>query len=87
MSNFQTAYQFGLANLSVGRHQEAIAAFHQVIARKPNHAAAYYNRGVAYYGQKQFDRAMSDLTRAIELAPSARALSQSRVGICQSWAA
>ena len=29
----------------------------------------YFNQGVAYYGKKQFDKAIADYSKAIELNP------------------
>lgn len=73
MPNIDSLYQYGLAELAAGRHSDAISAFDDVLAQAPDRAAAYYNRGVAYYGRKVFDKAVADLTRAIELSPNARA--------------
>ena len=35
----------------------------------PRYARAYYNRALAYYYQGNYDRAIADLTKAIELNP------------------
>jgi tetratricopeptide (TPR) repeat protein len=56
----------GLCALSVSpkKYPEAIAAYTKVIEKKPNDAAARYNRGMAYYDTKQWDKAITDLEEA-----------------------
>jgi len=36
---------------------------------EPNYAPAYNNRGAAYNGKGQYDRAISDLNKALEIQP------------------
>ena len=36
----------------------------------PNYAAAYNNRGYAYYGKQEYDKAISEFTEAIRLNPN-----------------
>jgi len=36
---------------------------------KPKYANAYNNRGMTYYKQKAYDKAIADFTKAIELNP------------------
>ena len=42
----------------------------QSIKLNPSHALAYYNRGIAYYDRREFDRASQDLNQAIKLNPN-----------------
>ena len=57
----------------------AIADFEQAIKLDPKFAAAYANRGTAYYDKRDYDRAIADFDQAIQLNPnSPSALSRSR---------
>jgi tetratricopeptide (TPR) repeat protein len=49
--------------------ENAINEFDQAIAKDPNYADAYANRGVAYMQQKKFNKAQESLRKALELAP------------------
>jgi len=49
------------------RERDALAA--SVIGRKPDDAIAYYNRGATYKLKGDFDRAIADFSKAIELKP------------------
>lgn len=55
--------QQGLSFLRLKRHQEAIAAFSKAIAE------AYNNRGVAWHHKADYDNAIADYNRALELNP------------------
>jgi tetratricopeptide (TPR) repeat protein len=48
---------------------EAIAACSRLLALDPKNAAAYNNRGWAYDGKGDYDRAIADLDQAIWLDP------------------
>jgi len=60
-------YRRGLEAEHAGRHDEAIADLTQAIAVKPDFAAAYETRAVAYDQKGAYDRAVADYTRAIAL--------------------
>ena len=47
----------------------AIGDFGEAIRLKPDHAAAFVNRGIAYYDKGQYDRAIQDYDQAIRLQP------------------
>jgi tetratricopeptide (TPR) repeat protein len=47
----------------------------RLIEKDPSDAVAYYNRGVAYDEEKDYDRAIADYTRVIEVHPQAAAYS------------
>ena len=59
----------GMQLLKNGEAGRAIAAFTQSISENPGHARAYYNRGLAYSSQEDYDAVISDYSRAIELDP------------------
>jgi tetratricopeptide (TPR) repeat protein len=50
-------------------NEQAIADYDQAIALDPKYAAAYNNRGAAYYAQGEYKLAIADFSKAIELAP------------------
>ena len=43
-----------------GEYEKAIECFGKAIALDPNSAAAYNNRGTAYSGLKQYEKAIED---------------------------
>lgn len=42
----------------------------RALAQKPKSATIFYRRGLAYYKNKQFDKAIRDLYSALEHGPS-----------------
>jgi tetratricopeptide (TPR) repeat protein len=48
---------------------DAIAACTRMLSLNPNNAEAYVNRGLAYGGKQDYDRAISDYDRAIRADP------------------
>src|SRR5208282_248957 len=60
---FETGRQAGIAN----RWNEAIDAFNKALELNPKYAAAYYNRGAAYYYLGSYNQAIADYNKAIEL--------------------
>ncbi len=50
----------------------------KAIELSPLHAAAYYNRGLAYGNLEEYQQALADFTKAIELDPLHAAAYQSR---------
>ena len=53
-------------------NSQSIAYFNEAIALnpdKPTLFTAYYNRGVAYFRQGDYDHAVEDYTKALELSP------------------
>jgi len=66
----RTHLDHGWACLDKGKYDDAIADFDKAIALDPNDAAAYGNRGNAYYSKGEVDRAIADYTKAIALDPN-----------------
>ncbi|MEN3351878.1 MAG: hypothetical protein V7640_36, partial [Betaproteobacteria bacterium] len=56
--------------LTVGRVEEALAAYRKAIALAPEHANAYMNLGVILGAQKRYEEAAQAHRRAIELNPA-----------------
>jgi tetratricopeptide (TPR) repeat protein len=50
----------------------SIATCSEVIRTDARAAWAYNNRGLAYFNKKDYDRAIADYNRAIEINPSKR---------------
>ena len=48
---------------------KAIEGFSSTIARDPNNAEAYFNRGRLYDSRGDLEKAIADYTKAIELKP------------------
>jgi tetratricopeptide (TPR) repeat protein len=48
---------------------EALASYDRTLARQPNHAGAFYNRGVTLHELKRFDEALASYDRALALQP------------------
>ncbi|MDR1985725.1 MAG: tetratricopeptide repeat protein, partial [Treponema sp.] len=48
----------------------AIEDFNAALRIDPNYAAAYSNRGRAYYYKRMYDRAIEDCTAALRINPN-----------------
>jgi tetratricopeptide (TPR) repeat protein len=66
-------YNRGLARHQAGDLPGAIAAYTSAIELDPKYDDAYNNRAVAYMAQKDYRAALADVTRSLELTPSAAA--------------
>ena len=55
---------------SMGDFENALADSNELIRLQPNNGAGYTARGELYYWQKQFDPAVADLEKALQLDPS-----------------
>lgn len=56
-------------NINQGNYAVAISLIDELIARYPNSAMDYNNRGLMYFRNKQLSEAIKDLTHAIEIDP------------------
>ena len=54
-------------------HEEVIAHFDAVIRANPKNAEAYQSRAMVYVGNSDFDKAIADYAKAIELRPTPEA--------------
>jgi len=63
------SYYQGNDRLKQGDYPGAIEALTKTIERDPINFGAYLNRGVAYANLKEFDKAIADYSRAIEIVP------------------
>jgi len=63
-------YNQGVAANKRGDLNEAIRCYSKAIKLRPDSSALFFVRGRAYRLNKQYDNAISDLTRAIALKPS-----------------
>jgi tetratricopeptide (TPR) repeat protein len=52
-----------------GRYEAAIDVYSKVIAIRPDHLFAYFQRGETYCKKNDFSRAAADFTKAIEIQP------------------
>ncbi|MEC4984941.1 MAG: tetratricopeptide repeat protein [Oscillatoria sp. PMC 1068.18] len=52
-----------------GKYAEAISVLSQLIARQPDNAAHYNNRGLLHFKNHQFMQALADYNQALELDP------------------
>ena len=64
-------HHFRGSHLMIGRDFDgAIADFNQVLARKPDNAAALANRGRCWYEKGDFDKALADFNAALAINPT-----------------
>jgi len=56
--------------LKHGKYDEAIGIYTKLIEHYPKSGAAYYDRGFCYLHKEAYDRAIADLTKAVQLAPA-----------------
>jgi tetratricopeptide (TPR) repeat protein len=78
---FQELERRAHAHQSVGRFREAAQCFGEIIAMTPGLASAYVGRGTALQQDEQYEAALADLNRALELDPK-NADAYRRRGIC-----
>ncbi|NJO02187.1 MAG: tetratricopeptide repeat protein [Bacteroidia bacterium] len=83
MQNAETCFQQGNDLLNEARYEEAVAAFTQAIALRPDFEAAYAQRAIARYELNDQQGALTDWGRASEIyylstreAPQAEAVAQ-----------
>jgi len=50
-----------------GQFDWAIADFNKALEIDPKSADAYYNRGIAYYFKKEYDKSWKDIKKAQDL--------------------
>ena len=65
---------------SLDRYEEAIAAYDQSIEIYPDYIWSWYNRGEAYARTEQYDRAIADFKKVIELDPNRSFVSWNHLG-------
>ena len=63
----RAAYNRGNNHLRAGNYDGAIQAFTEALRLDPNHAAAYYERGLVYARKGEYDRARIDFNKLLEL--------------------
>lgn len=59
----------GLAELRLGRPQQAAAVFAQVLRARPDECSAHYNLGLAHYRAHHADEALRFFRRAVSIDP------------------
>jgi len=62
-------YQLGDVELQQGDYVAALANFGKTLERDPRHGGALAGSGIAYFKQKQFDKAEEALEKAVSVAP------------------
>ena len=62
----QTIYR---VQVDSGEVDRGIAEYTKAIELDPKYTGAYSNRGLVYYGKKDYDRAIADYNKAIETDP------------------
>ena len=63
-------YERGKFLMVLGKIEEAIKAYSEVIELNPHYSAAYNNRGVIYAHRDEYDLAIRDFSTALELNPN-----------------
>ena len=64
------SYEKGLADINLGKYDQAIADLSTAIELNPKEVGPYHNRGLAYTKLRRHAQAVQDYSRAIELAPA-----------------
>jgi tetratricopeptide (TPR) repeat protein len=62
-------YQLGDTELQLGKFPEALANFTKTLERNPTHGGALTGIGIVFYKQKEYDKALDALQKAIAAAP------------------
>jgi tetratricopeptide (TPR) repeat protein len=62
-------FEKGVEALDKGDNDLAITCFDAALRRDPRDAAAYHQRGVAYFRKQVYDKSIKDFTEAIRLDP------------------
>src|SRR5262245_18189420 len=65
----EAAFQRGVAALTKGAYDQAIADFTETLRLTPNRVEAYHNRGEAYRLKGDYDQALADYTQALTINP------------------
>ena len=69
----EKAYNEGTALLQQKKYKEALAKFNEAIEHNPEFGKAYLNRATTYSDLKEYDKAVSDYTKAIGIEESTSA--------------
>jgi tetratricopeptide (TPR) repeat protein len=59
-------YRLGCAGMFHGNYNQAVSIFTQAIDLKPHYGEAYLTRGESFNSERRYDRAIKDLTTAIQ---------------------
>jgi len=57
----------GIAFAQKGQQDQAISDYNKALEINPRHAKSYYNRGNAYYYQKEYDKSWDDIKKVQDL--------------------
>lgn len=60
-------YNSAISNMKRNNFTQAIADFNVAIEIRPDYATAYYGRAYAYYGKKEYDKALADVHKTEKL--------------------
>lgn len=52
----------------MGEFDKAIELYDQALEITPRHAYVIHDRGMAYFGKKDYEKAISDMTEAMEMS-------------------
>ncbi len=74
-TDWRVVRELGRFLFKAGRHQEAVVAYAEVVARAPSSPGAYSNLGAARYLAGDFEGAAADLRTSLQLGPTHGALS------------
>jgi tetratricopeptide (TPR) repeat protein len=60
-------FEQGRANYDHNFYGKALECFDSTLALNPNHIGSLFLRGITYYGLTDFDKAVADFSRIIEI--------------------
>jgi len=78
---FEEKPDYGVNDLKWGRAERPIDFYSLIIRKNPNASEAYYFRGWAYSIIQEYSKAISDLTKSIEIFPKDHTVFQKRAGV------
>jgi tetratricopeptide (TPR) repeat protein len=70
--DFLSYYELGRAYLALGRHEEEVQAYKEVLKLNPKYAQAHYNLSMAYDHLKEGGKAIHHMQKALDLYATKR---------------
>ena len=67
-----------------GDYEGSIKDFTHAIKLRPDYATAYFNRGSAWRGLKEYKNAIEDFKKAMDIDPTKREKALAEIKFCES---
>jgi len=69
-------YEVALQAVALGKHEEALQYWEQLIAKEPDSSKAFYGMGETYFHLNRYEDALSSLKRAMQFDPDSREITR-----------